>query len=142
MRLHGVVRASETSNGIEENNDIALVFDHSFGLFADHLGNLNMALRRFIEGRADDFGPTAGTFHVRDFLGTFVNEQNEKVGFRVVFEDRIGQLLHQNGFASARWRDNEAARAFADWTNQIEHTRRELVGGRFQDESFIGKERR
>jgi len=97
-----VVSASETSNGIEENDDIPLVFDHPLGLFADHFGDLNMALGRFVEGRANDFGPAAGAFHVGDFLGPFVNEQNEKISLRIVFEDGVGQLLHQNGLARAR----------------------------------------
>ena len=39
---------------IKQDHDVALVLDEALGLLDHHLGDLHMALRRLVEGRADD----------------------------------------------------------------------------------------
>ena len=56
VRLHGVVGARQTGDGIEQDDDVALVLDHALGLFDDHFGDLHVALGRFVEGGTDDLG--------------------------------------------------------------------------------------
>ncbi len=85
MRLHRIVSAGQAGDGIEQDDHVTLVLDHAFGLFADHFGDLHVPFRRLVECGADDFGPAATAFHVGDFLGSFVNEQDEQVGLGVVF---------------------------------------------------------
>ena len=131
VRLHGVVGAGQAGDGVEQDDDVALVLDHALGLFDDHLGHLHVPLGRFVEGRADDLGAAAGALHVGDFLGPLVDQQDEQVGLGVVLEDGVGQLLHQHGLAGARRRDDQAARAFADGADQVQHARGQLVRRRF-----------
>jgi len=49
------------------------LLDHAAGFFNDHLGDLNVALGWFIEGRTDDLSPAAGAFHIRDFFWPFID---------------------------------------------------------------------
>src|SRR5262249_49701960 len=72
-RGNGVVGASKTRDGVEQHNDVALVFDQALRFFKNHFGNLDVALRCFVEGGTDDFA-LDGALHVRDFFGTLVNE--------------------------------------------------------------------
>ena len=88
------------------------------------------------------FRAFAGAFHVRDFLRPLVNQQDEQIRLRVVFENRIGDFLHQHRFAGARRRDDEAARAFANRANQIQNPRAQFVRRGFQNEPLVRKQRR
>jgi hypothetical protein len=53
-RHHGVVGAGEAGDRVEQDDDVLLVLDEALGLLDDHLGDLHVALRRLVEGRADD----------------------------------------------------------------------------------------
>ena len=101
-----------------------------------------MALRRFIERGRNHFCAFAGTFHVRHFFRAFVNQQDEQIRFRIIFENRVGDFLHQHRFACAWRRDNQAACAFANRADQIQNARAQFVRRRFQDEPLVRKQRR
>src|SRR5687768_18336808 len=45
-----VVRARQTCDRVEQDHDVAFVFDESFRLLDNHVGYLNVACRRFVEG--------------------------------------------------------------------------------------------
>src|SRR5208282_3675998 len=106
--------------GVQKNDGVAFVLDHALGLFNDHLRHLHVAFGGFVERRADDLGAAAGAFHVGHFFGAFVDEQDEQIGFRIVLQNGVGQLLHQDGFAGAGGGDDQAAGSFANGTNQIQ----------------------
>ena len=137
VRLNGVVGASETGDGVEQDDDVAFVLDHALGFFDDHFGDLHMPLGRFIEGGTDHFGAAAGALHVGDFFRALVDEQDEQIRLGIVLQNRVGELLHQHGFAGARRRDDQAARAFADRANQVEHARGKFIRGGFQNEPLV-----
>src|SRR6188474_80530 len=69
---YGVIGAGETGDRVEKDDHVALVLDQTFGLFKDHFGDLDVALRRFVERRADDFA-FDGALHVGDFFGALVD---------------------------------------------------------------------
>ena len=54
-RNDGVVGAGETGDGVEQDDDVALVLDQALGLLDDHLGDLDVAGGGLVEGGADDF---------------------------------------------------------------------------------------
>ena len=141
VRLDGIVSAGQTGDGIKEDHNILLVLNHAAGFFDDHLSHLNVTLRRFIKGGANHLGRFAGALHVRDFLGTFVDEEDEEVAIRAVLEDGVGQLLHQHRLTGARRGHDQAAGAFADRADQIQHTGGKLIRARFQEETTVGKQR-
>src|SRR5208283_5543316 len=120
-RRDRVVGARETGDGVKEDNYVALVLHEALGLFEDHFRNLDMALRRLIEGRTDDF-TLDGALHVRDFFRALVDEENDKSDFRMIDGDGIGDGLQHHGLAGARWRVDQAALTFADRAEQVEHT--------------------
>lgn len=51
-----------------------LAFDKALGFFEHHFADLHMALRRFVERGADDFGILDRALHIRHFFGTFIDE--------------------------------------------------------------------
>src|SRR6185437_2283203 len=121
MRNLRVVRARQPRDGVEQDHYVGAVFDHALGLFDDHLADLNVPRGRLVEGRTDDLGVVAldGAFHLRHFLGPFVDEQHDDVTFGMVAQHAVGDLLQQDGFAGAGWRDDQAALPLADRRHQI-----------------------
>src|SRR5690606_29865248 len=138
-----VVGASQTGDRVEKDDDVAAVFNQAFGLLDDHLGNLHMARRRLIEGGGDDL-TLHRTLHVGDFFGTLVDQQNEKVAFRMVGGDGMSDILQQNRLTSARWRHDQTALALTERRNQVDDPRGQILVGRyiqFHLEPLIGIER-
>ena len=117
-RDDGVVGARETGDGVEQDDDVALVLDEALGLFDDHLGDLDVACGGLVEGGADDFALDAA-LHVGDFFRALVDEQNDEDDLGVVGGDGVGDGLQQHGLAGARRRDDQAALALADGGEQI-----------------------
>ena len=115
----GIIGAAETGKRIEQDHDVALVFDEALGLFENHFSDLNVALGRLIEGGVDDFA-FDGALHVRDFFRTLVDEQDDQGDFGVVGGYRVGDRLQHHGLAGTRWRDDQSALAFADGAEHIE----------------------
>ena len=60
-----------------------------------------MAFGGLIEGRSDNFGVHAA-LHVGDFLGSFVDEENHYIGFRMVFGNSIGDVFEKKGLTCLR----------------------------------------
>src|SRR5262249_16043131 len=79
-------RGGEAGDGVEEDDDVALVLDETLGLLKNHFRDLNVALRRFVEGGADDFALDVA-LHVGDFFGTLVNEEDDEGDFGMVGGD-------------------------------------------------------
>ncbi|MFM1944278.1 MAG: hypothetical protein RI897_3260 [Verrucomicrobiota bacterium] len=141
MRLDGVIGAGEAGDGVEQDDDVFFVFHHTAGFFDHHFGDLDVAFRRFIEGGADDFCRAAGAFHVCYFLGAFIDEEDEQVSIRGIFDDGVGDLLEQDGFAGTRRCDDEAAGAFTDGADEVEDSGGHLFRVAFEHEALIGEER-
>ena len=76
-RGDGVVSAGEAGDGVQEDDDVALVLDKALGFFEHHFRDLNVALRRLVERRADDL-TLYGALHVRDFFRTLVDEEHDR----------------------------------------------------------------
>ena len=67
-------------------------FDQAAGLVQDHVRDLDVALRRLVEGRGDDFGLDAA-LHVGDFFRTLVDQEDDLVHFGMVLGDGVGDGL-------------------------------------------------
>jgi len=72
-------------------------FYHTFGFFQHNAGYLYVTVGGFVEGGSDDLGVDAAS-HVSDFLGTFVDQQDDHVHFGVVGSNGVGDILEQDGF--------------------------------------------
>jgi hypothetical protein len=72
-----VVGAAEAGDGVEQDHDILLVLDQALGLLDHHLGDLDVALRRLVEGRGDDLA-LHRALHVGDFLRPLVDQQDDQ----------------------------------------------------------------
>jgi hypothetical protein len=142
-RLHGVVGAGQAGDGVEQNDDIALVFDQSLGLFDDHFGDLDVATGGFVKGGGDDF-TAHGALHFGDFFRALVNEQDDEHGFRVIGCNRMCDVLHHHGLAGLGRGDKQATRAFADGGDDVDDTAGQVFFGldvAFQLEGIIGEQR-
>ncbi len=67
----GVVRASETRDRVEQDDDVLAELDVALGLLDHHLGDLNVSAGRLVERGADDFG-LRRALHVGHFFGALV----------------------------------------------------------------------
>ena len=111
----------KTCNGVEQNDDIPLVFHKALGFLDHHFGNLNVTRCGLVERRADDFA-VHRTLHVRDFFRPLVDQQHDQDDFRMVGCDRVCDRLKQHRLSRSRRSDDEAALSFSDRRQQVEHS--------------------
>ena len=74
--------------------------------------------------------------------GPLVDQQHDQRDFRMIGGDGIGDGLQHHRFAGARRRDDQAALAFADGAEHVEHAPGEIFLGRFQANALLRVERR
>src|SRR5208337_4587206 len=140
-RNDGVVGARQAGDGVEQNDDVALVLDEALGLLDDHFGHLHVARGGLVESRTDDFA-LHRALHVGDFLGAFVNKQNNQHDLWMVRCHRIGDGLQQHGFAGAGRSDNETALALADRREQVHHAAADALAHCLHLDALLRIERR
>ena len=102
VRLHGVVRAGQAGNGIEENHHVLAVLHHAPSFFDNHFSHLHVPLGRLVKGGAHDLRSDTGALHIGHFLRPLVNEQDDEVGIRVILQHGVGKLLHEHRLAGPR----------------------------------------
>ena len=74
--------------------------------------------------------PLHRALHVGDFLGTFVDEEDDQVALGVIFSDRLRDVLQQHGFAGTRRRNDQRALALADRRDDVDDAARAILLGR------------
>ena len=72
-----------------------------------------MTFCRFIKRRGNDLCIDC-TRHVRNLLGTLVNQEHHQVCFRMVGGNGIGNILHQDGLSCLRLCNDQGTLSFAD----------------------------
>ena len=87
---------------------------------------MDVALRRFIEGRGHDFA-LGVTPEIGDFLRPLVDQQEDQFHLRTVRGDRVRDVLQQDGLARARWRDNQAPLPKPDWRQNVDRPHRDVL---------------
>ncbi|CNU18267.1 Uncharacterised protein [Salmonella enterica subsp. enterica serovar Bovismorbificans] len=112
-RHHGVVGTRQTGDGVEQDDNVFLVFNQTFRLLDNHFGNLNVAGCRFVKGRRNHFA-FHQTLHLGYFFRTFVDQQHHQHAVWVVIRDALRDVLQQHGFTRFRRRDNQTALAATD----------------------------
>jgi len=95
-RRDSVVGAGKTSDGVEQNDYVALVLDEALGFLEHHFGDLDVALGRLVECGADDFA-LDGALHVGDFFGALVDEEHDERDFGMIGGDGVGHGLQHHG---------------------------------------------
>ena len=129
---------------VQQNHHVAAVLDQALGLLDHHLGDLDVAHRRLVEGRGNHLA-LHRALHVGDFLRPLVDQQHDQVAFRVIVGDRVGDVLEQHGLAGARRRHDQRALAFADRRDDVDDAGGEILLGRileFHLQPLVGIERR
>ncbi len=128
-RDHGVVRAGQTSNRVEENDDVILILDQTLGFFDDHFSDLNVAGRLFVKGRADDFA-LHRALHVGHFFRTFVDKKDDQLNLGMVRGNRIRDVLQEDRLTSTRRSNDQAALTLAQRNHHVDNPR--AVVGRLE----------
>ena len=114
------------------------------GLFDDHLGDLNVARGRFVEGRRDHFAAHRA-LHFGHFLRPLVDQQHDQHHVRVIGRDRVRDVLHQHGLAALGARDQQAALALADRRNDVDQSPGDVLLAAhvaLEDQRLVGEQRR
>ncbi len=128
----------------EQDHDILLVLDQALGLLDHHLGNLDVAARRLVEGRGDDLAVDRA-LHVGDFLRPLVDQQHDQDDLGIIVGDRAGDVLQEHRLAGPRRRDDQRALALAERRDDVDHPRRLVLDGRVERvelQFLVGVERR
>ncbi len=141
VRHDGVVGATEPSDGIEQDDDVALVLDQPLGLLDHHLGDLHVALGRLVEGRGDDLALDRA-LHVGHFLGPLVDEQHDEHDLGMILGDGVRELLEQDGLAGLGRRRDQGALPLPDRAQQIDDARLDAAVLALEVELVLGVERR
>ena len=129
---------------VEQDDDVLLVLDQALGLLDHHLGDLDVAAGRLVEGRGDDLA-LHRALHVGDFLGPLVDQQHDQEDLGMVVGDRPGDVLEEHRLAGARRRDDQGALALALRRDDVDHPRRLVLDrrvGAVEGQLLVGIERR
>ncbi len=102
----------------EQDDHVPLVLHKPLGLFDNHVRHLDMPLRRFVEGRGDHLS-LHRPLHVGHLLGTFVDEQNDKVDIGMIDGKAVGDLLEQHRLSRLGRGNDEAPLPLSDRSEQI-----------------------
>ena len=81
-----------------------------------------MARCRFVESGGNDL-PLYRTLHVGDFLGPFVDQQDDQIALWVVLFDAIGDVLQQHGLTGARRGDDQRTLTLTDGRHEVDDPR-------------------
>jgi hypothetical protein len=131
-RHGGVVGAAQARDVVQQDDDVPLVLDQSLGLFDHHLGDLDVADGRFVEGGGDHLA-LHRTLHVGDFFRPLVDQQDDEVAFGMVGGDRLGDVLHHDRLADPGRGDDQAALALAEGGNDVDDPARAILQRRILD---------
>ncbi|MCY1546295.1 hypothetical protein D9M68_822850 [compost metagenome] len=71
-RRSSVICSRQTGNGVKQNNNIMPALYQTFSLLQYNIGDLYMAVCRFIEGRRNHFSPDT-TGHISYFFRTLID---------------------------------------------------------------------
>ena len=112
-RNHGVVGTSQTSNGVQQDDNVFFMLNQTFGFFDNHLSNLHMAGGWLIKGRRNNFAFNQ-TLHLGNFFRTFVDQQYHQHTVRMVVSNALGNVLQQHGFTRFRRCHNQTTLATTD----------------------------
>src|SRR4030095_183878 len=107
------VAARQAGERVEQNDTVPLVLPQPLGLLDHHVGDLDVPLRRLVEGGGDHLA-LHGPLHVGDFLRALVDEQDDEVDLGMVRRDRVGDRLQHHRFACPRRGHDHAPLALAD----------------------------
>ena len=86
------VEAAAAGNAVEQDDNVFAVFNAALGHFDHDFSHLNMAFRMLIKGRRKHFG-LCGALHIRHLFRTFVDQQNDQLGIRIVLRNAVGDFL-------------------------------------------------
>src|SRR5664280_109216 len=135
-----VVGTAQSGDRVEQDDDVVTHLDEALGPLDGQLGNRRVIGGRPVEGRGDDLALDR-PLHVRDFLGTLVDQDDHEVGLRVVGRDCIGDRLQDESLARLGWADDQTALTLADRGDEVDQTGRQDVRLGLQTQSLLRVER-
>ena len=137
---HRIVGASQTGNGVKEDDYIVTTFHHALILLQHDAGNLHVPLCGLVECRGYDLGiHRAG--HVGHFLGTLIDEQHHQVCLGMIACNAVGNVLQQQGLTRLGLGNDECTLSLADRSKEVYDTRRKRIAiARAQGKLFVGEE--
>ena len=94
-RNHKVISSRKSCNGIQKDGNILSLLHQPLGSLDRHLRNSLVMLRKLIKGGVNDLHHTAFNLllHVRNFLRTLINEENEQMHLGLIPYNCLGNLL-------------------------------------------------
>ena len=112
-------------------------FDQPFGPLDGQLRNARVTLDIAIIGARHQLRCWMRSAKIGHFLRAFIDQKNDQDHLRVIFCDRIGDMMQQRCLACARWRDNQTALAHPQRRHQVHDPRRITIRHRLELDFFV-----
>jgi len=136
-RCDGVIGAGEAGNGVQEDNDIALVLDETLGFFREPFRRPECGAGRLIEGELMT-SPLHGALHVRDFFRTLVDEEHDQSHVRMIDVTELAMDCSIMVLPVRGGRIDQPALTLADGQRRFENAAGEVLLGGFHFEAALG----
>ena len=121
---HGVIEgAAYAGDGVEKDEDVFAGLHEALGALDGELGDARVALDVAVIRAGHDFRGRHGALDFGDFLGAFIDQEDDQFDVLVIFHHRIRDVLEQRRLAGAGRGDNEAALALANGGQHIDDAR-------------------
>ena len=82
------------------------------------------------------------SFEISDFFRALIDQKNNQLHLRVIFCDRVGDVMEQCRFAGARRRDDQTALAHAERRHQVHDAGGVTIGHGLKFDPLVGIDRR
>lgn len=93
---------------------------------------------KHLSGKCGGFDAGEGSAEIGDFLGSFIDEEDDDLDVGVVSEEGGGDVLEEGGFAGLGWGDDEGALAAADGAEEVDEAAGGWAAGVFEGEAGLG----
>ena len=113
------MRARQTCNRVEQNDDVAFMLDEALRLFDDHVRDLHVTCRWFVKGRRNHLA-IHRALHVSDFFRPLIDQQHDQRRFGMILCYGISDRLQQHRFTGTRRSDDQSTLSFAERRHQID----------------------
>ena len=137
-----VVGPGQPGDGIQQHHHVLAHLHQPLGPRQHHLRHPGMVVGLLVEGGVDHLA-LDGALHVRDLLGSLVDQQHDQVYFGVLVGDGVGHLLQKRGLARLGLGHDHATLSLADGGQHVDQPQGQvaLADRGLQPEPVVGIDR-
>ena len=106
---------SHSRETVDQQDYLSAAFQLRLYMGEHQLGELDVFVCTVIARTGHHFGPLHGPAKVGNFLGALIHKQHDNTALGGTLPNRMDDLFQENGLSRFRRRNDQLARALADW---------------------------